>query len=87
MSLEAQDAGLSNTAGAEYLAYAPTGGGFTMDLSAMPDSRKLAVEWFNPLTGQATIESPIAVGSSAQIFHPPFSGDAVLYLVDTQGHK
>ncbi len=74
-------------AGAEYLAYAPAGGGFTMDLSAMPDSRKLAVEWFNPATGQAATENPIAAGSSTQPFHPPFSGDAVLYLVDTQGHK
>src|SRR5439155_1035698 len=38
--------------GAEYLAYAPSGGSFTMDLSAMPDSRKLAVEWFNPRAGR-----------------------------------
>lgn len=74
-------------AGAEYLAYAPAGGSFTMDLSAMPDARKLAVEWFNPATGQATMEHPIPAGSSAQPFHPPFSGDAVLYLADTLGHK
>jgi hypothetical protein len=74
-------------AGAEYLVYAPAGGGLTMNLSSMPDSRKLAVEWFNPATGQTTTENPIPAGSSAQPFHPPFSGDAVLYLVDTQGHK
>ena len=73
--------------GAEYLAYAPGGGGFTMDLSAMPDSRKLAVEWFNPAVGQSLTEKPIPAGSSAQPFQPPFSGDAVLYLVDAQGHK
>ena len=74
-------------AGAEYLAYAPAGGGFTIDLSAMSNSRKLALEWFNPATGQTIIENTIPAGSSAQPFHPPFSGDAVLYLVDTQGHK
>ena len=74
-------------AGAEYLAYAPDGGGFTMDLSAMPSTRKLAVEWFNPASGETITESPIPAGSPARSFRPPFSGDAVLYLVDTEGHK
>jgi hypothetical protein len=73
--------------GAEYLAYAPTGGAFTMDLSAMHKSRSLAVEWFNPETGKTITESPIPAGSSAQSFSPPFTGDAVLYLVDTLGHR
>ena len=58
-----------------------------MDLSAMPGSRKLAVEWFNPAVGLAVTESAIPAGSSSQPFNPPFSGDAVLYLVDTEGHK
>ncbi len=72
--------------GAEYLTYAPSGGPFTMNLSAMPSSRRLKVEWFNPATG-ATIADPIiASGSSAQTFTPPFHGDAVLYLVDSAGH-
>ncbi len=75
------------SAGAEYLAYAPNGGPFTMDLSAMPDSRRLAVEWFNPATGQTLTETPIAAGASLQSFTPPCSGDAVLYLVDTAGHR
>lgn len=72
--------------GAEYVVYAPEGGQFTVDLSAMPGTRKLAVEWFNPGTGKASSQDPVTAGSSAQSFTPPFSGDAVLYLVDTAGH-
>ena len=72
--------------GAEYLIYAPSGGAFTMDLSAMPASRMLAVEWFNPTTGTTIVKDPIRSGSSRQSFTPPFSGDAVLYLVDAAGH-
>jgi len=72
--------------GAEYLAYAPAGGAFTVDLSAMPNSRRLAVEWFNPAAGQTITENPITAGSFSQSFNPPFRGDAVLYLVDTAGH-
>jgi len=74
------------SAGAEYLVYAPSGGSFTVNLSVMPDSRTLAVEWFNPSTGDTVAGTPIRAGSSSQSFTPPFSGDAVLYLVDTAGH-
>ncbi|MEO8763580.1 MAG: putative collagen-binding domain-containing protein, partial [Ginsengibacter sp.] len=74
-------------AGAEYLVYAPTGGSFTMNLSAMPNSRKLAVEWFNPSTGETIIQNPVNAGSASHNFITPFKGDAVLYLVDTKGHK
>ena len=73
--------------GAEYLVYAPSGGSFTLDLSAMPNTRMLAVEWFDPATGTTISQGPIPAGSSSQAFSPPFSGDAVLYLVDTAGHK
>ncbi|MBZ5594262.1 MAG: DUF6298 domain-containing protein [Acidobacteriia bacterium] len=73
-------------AGAEYLVYAPSGGSFTVNLSAMPASRELAVEWFNPSTGATIPGNTISAGSSSQAFTPPFSGDAVLYLVDTAGH-
>lgn len=72
--------------GAEYLVYAPSGGSFTVDLSAMPASRRLAVEWFNPSSGATIGVEPIPSGSSVQSFTAPFSGDAVLYLVDTAGH-
>jgi hypothetical protein len=74
-------------AGAEYLAYAPSGGLFTLDLSAMPSSRSLAVEWFNPATGETTPRGTVKAGSSAQSFTPPFRGDAVLYLVDVRGRR
>ena len=72
--------------GAEYLVYAPMGGSFTVDLSAMSPSRTLTVEWFNPSTGATLIRAPIPSGSSSQSFTSPFSQDAVLYLVDTPGH-
>jgi hypothetical protein len=71
--------------GAEYLVYAPSGGSFTIDLSAMSASRSLALEWFNPSTGASIAGNPVPAGSSRS-FTPPFSGDAVLYLVDTAGH-
>jgi hypothetical protein len=74
------------TVGAEYLVYAPSGGAFTVNLSAMAGSRRLSVEWFNPSTGVATAGDAIPAGSSSQLFTPPFSGDAVLYLVDAAGH-
>ncbi len=73
--------------GAEYLVYAPEGGGFNVDLSAMPSSRRLAVEWFNPATGVTISGMPIAAGSSREAFAPPFRDDAVLYLVDKAGHR
>jgi hypothetical protein len=58
-----------------------------MDLSAMAHSRVLTVEWFNPETGMTVSQGPIVAGSSSQSFNTPFSGDAVLYLVDKAGHK
>jgi len=72
--------------GAEYLIYAPAGGSFTVNLSAMESARTLAVEWFNPATGIVITEKAVPAGSSAQRFTPPFRGDAVLYLVDAAGH-
>ena len=72
--------------GAEYLVYAPSGGPFTVNLSAMSGSRTLSVEWFNPSTGVAIPEDPIPAGSTSQSFTAPFGEDAVLYLVDTAGH-
>jgi hypothetical protein len=75
------------SAGAEYLVYAPAGGSFRVNLSAMPGTRMLAVEWFNPASGTTIMQSPVPAGSLAQAFHPPFNGDAILYLVDTAGHR
>jgi hypothetical protein len=73
-------------AGAEYLVYAPSGGSFTLNLSAMARSRTLSVEWFNPSSGAAIMADSVPAGSSSHSFSPPFSGDAVLYLVDTTSH-
>jgi Putative collagen-binding domain of a collagenase len=73
--------------GAEYLVYAPDGGSFTLDLSAMPNSQCLAVEWFDPANGNTITQSPVPAGSSSQSFRAPFHGDAVLYVVDVAGHK
>ena len=57
-----------------------------MNLSAMSSARTLNVEWLNPATGATTTGTPIPAGSSSRSFTPPFSGDAVLYLVDSAGH-
>jgi hypothetical protein len=72
--------------GAEYLVYAPSGGSFTLDLSGVPPSRKLSAEWFNPSTGKKTEGGPVTAGSKATSFTAPFSGDAVLYVMDVAGH-
>jgi hypothetical protein len=71
--------------GAEYLVYAPSGGQFTVNLSAT--TRTLHVEWFNPAAGSAMSAATVTGGSSAQAFTAPFNGDAVLYLVDSAGHS
>jgi hypothetical protein len=73
--------------GAEYLVYAPNGGSFTLDVSAMPSSRSLAVEWFDPANGKTITQSTVAAGSSSQSFIAPFHGDAVMYAVDVTGHN
>jgi hypothetical protein len=70
--------------GAEYLVYAPSGGSFTVNLSAT--TATLNVQWLNPATGATTSGGTVVGGSSSRSFTPPFSGDAVLYLVDSAGH-
>ena len=64
---------------AEYLVYLPSGGTVNVNLSASPGS--LSVEWFNPSTGAATSDGTIVGGGATRSFTPPFSGDAVLYLL------
>jgi hypothetical protein len=46
----------------------------------------LDVAWFNPATG-VTIAGAAITGGSTNSFTAPFSGDAVLYLVDAAGHN
>ena len=71
---------LANPAGphAEYLIYLPNGGTITVNLSG--SSGSFVVEWFNPATGQTTIEDTPVTAGFTQSFTPPFSGDAVLYI-------
>jgi Family of unknown function (DUF6298)/Putative collagen-binding domain of a collagenase len=66
--------------GAEYLAYLPSGGTITMNLSAT--SGTLSVEWFNPSNG-ATVSGGTVTGGANRQLTAPFSGDAVLYLKST----
>ena len=66
---------------AEYLVYQPTGGSFSVDLSA--SSGPLYVEWLNPSNGQ-TINSGTVSGGGSRNFTPPFRGDAVLYISFSQ---
>jgi hypothetical protein len=63
------------------------GGLFSLDLSAMPNSRSHPVEWFDPAVGKTITQSPVPAGSSSQSFLAPFHGDAVLYAVDVVGHE
>jgi hypothetical protein len=59
------------------MVYLPIGGHMTMDLSAASGS--LAVEWFNPRSGNAT-PGESASGGGKRSFEPPFDGDAVFYI-------
>jgi hypothetical protein len=65
--------------------YAPAGGAFTVDLSAVPASRRLAVQWLNPATGAEIKGNAVAGGSTRHAFTPPFAGDAVLFVADRAG--
>jgi hypothetical protein len=49
-------------------------------------SRVLNVKWLNPATGVITAGAAVS-GGSTQSFTAPFGGDAVLYLVDANGHN
>jgi len=63
--------------GSEYLAYLPSGGEVTMNLSAA--RAPLLAEWFNPTTGE-TIHAPVVQPGRECKLSAPFAGDAVLYL-------
>jgi len=63
----------------------PTAGAFTVNLSAT--TRTLSLEWLNPSNAALPRAKQLREGRPNQSFTPPFSGDAVLYLVDTVGHS
>ena len=66
---------------AEYLIYLPSGGNVTVDLSETQGD--LAIEWFNPGSGETT-EGGKTTGGGNRSFTAPFIGDAVLYLTQVQ---
>ena len=61
----------------EFLVYLPEGGAANVDLSKAEG--ELAVEWFDPTTGEATVGAPVAGGGKLD-FTTPFEGDAVLFV-------
>jgi hypothetical protein len=61
--------------GAEYLAYQPGSGSFSVTLGL----GTYAIEWFNPATRQTSAGGTVNGGGSST-FTPPFDGQAVLYL-------
>ncbi len=63
--------------GFEYLAYQPTSGPITVDLSNT--RRKFSVEWFDPVR-RATSGGATVSGGAPRTLTPPFPGQAVLYL-------
>jgi hypothetical protein len=62
--------------GAEYIAYQPGSGGFSVNLIA----GTYAIEWFNPVTNTATSAPSFTAAAGSRGFTPPFAGEAVLYL-------
>ena len=66
--------------GAEYLAFQPEGGPFTVDLTDCAGA--LSVEWLDPATS-ATTSGASVNGGTSETFAPPFQGTAVLYLRST----
>jgi hypothetical protein len=67
----------ADSARPEVLAYAPSGGAFTVDLSKVHG--RIRVEWMSPATGRKSAGGDVA-GGAVRTFTPPFKGDAVLYL-------
>ena len=63
--------------GSEYLVYAPGGGSFNVDLQR----GNYFYEWFNPNTATLVNTGCVTAAGGSRSFSPPFSGDAVLYLI------
>ncbi len=71
-----------NSPNAELLVYLPQGGAVTVNLTAV--NGLLTVEWFNPATGVSSDGGTVAGGAERQLT-APFTGDAVLYLIQREG--
>jgi hypothetical protein len=63
--------------GSQYLVYAPGNASVTVNLSAVPSSVSLTVEWFNVNTGATTIVAPVRGGASRVLKPPTSQGDVV----------
>jgi IPT/TIG domain/Family of unknown function (DUF6298) len=63
--------------GMQYLVYQPGSGSFSVTLPA----GSYSYEWFNPSTRAVAATGTVSVTGTSKSFNPPFSGDAVLYLV------
>ena len=66
----------------EYLVYAPSGGSFSVTLSA--SSGTFAIEWLDPQTDTTYLGAEVS-GGATRSFQAPFSGPAVLYLSGSSG--
>ncbi len=72
--------------GTQYLAFAPTGGTFTVDLSAAGAvNHNFSVEWYNVTLGVTQSATAIVGGSSTASFASPFQAGtpSVLFLNNT----
>ena len=65
--------------GKEYVVYSPSGGSFTVDLSAARNV-KLELRWYNPWNGQSQESGTVVGGNGATRLKSPFRGDAVAHL-------
>jgi len=68
----------------EYLAFFPSGGSVTIDLSAIRGD--MSAEWLNPENGRVIDISSMAAGK-VQSLTAPFKGDAVLYIHKSENSK
>ncbi|MDZ7261074.1 MAG: DUF4038 domain-containing protein [candidate division KSB1 bacterium] len=66
--------------GEEYVIYLPKGGTVSVDLSHLV-SGFLAVEWYNPRTGESATMDSVTIRGSSQTFAAPDTNDWVLYLL------
>ncbi|TMQ05007.1 MAG: hypothetical protein E6J90_50100 [Deltaproteobacteria bacterium] len=63
--------------GHQYLVYQPSSGAFTLNVLA----GAYQLEWFNPATGRVAQSGMTTLPAEQHTFTPPFSGDAVLLLL------
>ena len=67
--------------GVEYAVYAPSGGTFTLDLSAGA-GKTFAVRWYNPRTGEFLNQNSVQGGGLVE-FTPPDGNDWALHIIIT----